>query len=511
MIVQKELFGEDRHVEFKAEIPKKHEKFLEDVIAFANTSGGKIIIGIEDGTNRVIGLGDKNPFKLSDAISNMIYDVCTPQIYTEISAKTIEDKTILEVEVFPGRNRPYYMKSMGKEASSFVRLNGTSRPASEFTLKELEMEGMHFSYDTMWEIGAHFDEAVANSLMESMYLTALERCRRSESKDVVRKLNLQKLENFGLLRREANELVPTRAFTLLTKPKESYVKIQCCLFKGRTKVDFIDRKEFKGAIQDQIEEAFQFVLRHTNKGAVIDGLYRQDVYELPVSSVREIITNAVLHRSYIDPACIQVSIFDDRIEVDSPGMLFAGLSVSDALSGKSKCRNKAIAEAFQYMNLVEGWGTGLPRLFRQCRNLCLPKPRFEECGDGIKVTVYRNLHGEINTVYESNKTDYGFNKTDIESNKTNYESNKADHESNNTGCVFSGESNNETNYLHGESLQTQILELLRMNPKISQRSLAQKTGVARSTIQRYFAAMAKEGILKRIGGTRGFWVITRRC
>ena len=90
------------------------------------------------------------------------------------------------------------------------------------------------------------------------------------------------------------------------------------------------------------------------KDVIVEGLYRQDVYELPVSSIREIITNAVLHRSYVDPASIQVSIFDDRIEIDSPGMLCAGLSVMDALSGKSKCRNKALAEAFQYMNLIEG-------------------------------------------------------------------------------------------------------------------------------------------------------------
>ena len=95
MIVQKELFGEGKHVEFKAEIPKKHEKFLKDIIAFANTSGGKTIVGVEDETGEVIGLGEQNPFKLSDAISNMISDSCTPQIYTEITAKTIDEHTIL--------------------------------------------------------------------------------------------------------------------------------------------------------------------------------------------------------------------------------------------------------------------------------------------------------------------------------------------------------------------------------------------------------------------------------
>ena len=173
MIVQKELFGESKHVEFKVEIPKKHEKFLKDIIAFANTSGGKTIVGIEDETGEVIGLGEQNPFKLSDAISNMISDACTPQIYTEITAKTMNEKTVLEVEVFPGPNRPYYLKSVGKEQSAYVRINGTSRPAGEFRLKELEMEGMHMSYDTLWEIGQPYDSETTKSLMDSMYQTAL--------------------------------------------------------------------------------------------------------------------------------------------------------------------------------------------------------------------------------------------------------------------------------------------------------------------------------------------------
>ena len=89
MVVRKELFGESKHVVFKAEIPKKHEKFLKDIVAFANTSGGKVVIGIDD-EGVVVGLGEQNPFKLSDAISNMISDSCTPQIYTETTAETIE-------------------------------------------------------------------------------------------------------------------------------------------------------------------------------------------------------------------------------------------------------------------------------------------------------------------------------------------------------------------------------------------------------------------------------------
>ena len=101
------------------------------------------------------------------------------------------------------------------------------------------------------------------------------------------------------------------------------------------------------------------------------------------------ITNAVVHRSYLDESCIQVCVYDDRIEVTSPGMLYGGLDIQSAKSGKSKCRNTAIAEAFRYMGLIEAWGTGIPRMIKECREYGLREPVFEELGDGIRVTIFR--------------------------------------------------------------------------------------------------------------------------
>ena len=474
MIVQKELFGEGKHVEFKSEIPKKHDRFLKDIIAFANTSGGKVIVGIDDETGNVLGLGDQNPFKLSDAISNMISDACTPQIYTEIVAKTIDEKTVLEVEVFPGANRPYYLKALGKEASTYTRVNGTSRPAGEFILKELELEGAHMSYDTLWEIGEDFDPVATEALMDSMYQTALAEYKGIDAKDAVHKLSVEKLEDFGILLRKEGKLVPTRAFTLLTKPRERYIKIQCGLFKGTTKVDFIDRKEFRGPVQEQIEQAHQFVLRHTNKGAIIEGLYRQDVYELPVRSIREIITNAVLHRSYVDEASIQVSIYDDRVEIDSPGMLYAGLTVADALSGKSKCRNKALAEAFQYMNLIEGWGTGLPRLYESCAEMGLPKPKFEEFGDGIKVTIYRANEAIGATANDTNGTVLD-TKNDL------------------------------------SDTDQKIIDLITHDGKITQNKIAEVLAISLRTVKRNMTSLQKNGLIERIGSSKsGYWKVNDR-
>lgn len=114
-MVHKEYFGEGKNIEFKREIPANHEKFLKDIIAFSNSSGGQVILGIEDETGVVYGIGDQSPFKLSDSISNMISDACIPQIEPDISIRTLEDKTILVIDVVSGKFRPYYIANKGKE------------------------------------------------------------------------------------------------------------------------------------------------------------------------------------------------------------------------------------------------------------------------------------------------------------------------------------------------------------------------------------------------------------
>lgn len=175
-MVNKEYFGEDRKIEFKRELPGNYEKFLKDIIAFSNSTGGQVLLGIEDETGIVYGIGEKSPFKLSDAISNMISDACTPQIEPDISIQTVEDKTILVIDVAPGKFRPYYLTSKGKETGTYIRINGTSRPADVRKLQELEMEGQNISYDTLQEIGCEYDEKKAMNLCKKMMQIAIASC-----------------------------------------------------------------------------------------------------------------------------------------------------------------------------------------------------------------------------------------------------------------------------------------------------------------------------------------------
>lgn len=472
-MVSKEYFGEDKNVEFKREIPTKHEKFLKDIIAFSNSTGGKVILGIEDETCIVYGIGEQSPFKLSDAISTMISDACTPQIEPDITIKTIEDKTVLEIDVAPGKFRPYYLANKGKETTAYIRINGTSRPADARKLQELELEGQGISYDSLQDIGREYDQKKALDLCTDMKQTAINACKTEEEKTSIKEMTIEKLEDFGLLCKVGRNRYPTHAFDLLTENHNKAAKIQCALFKGISRDIFIDQKEFTGPIQEQVDEAYQFVLRHINMGADIEGLYRSDVYELPITAIREMIANAVLHRSYLDRSRIQICIFDDRIEVLSLGMLYGGLDIVTAKHGKSTCRNEAIAEAFHYMKIVEAWGTGIPRIINRCKEYGLQEPLFEELGDGFLVTMFRKPTNQTKPTNQSNQNQM--------------------QQENDSDC---------------SDLENKLIELLKAQPDVTTKGIMKKLEITENQVKYYVKKLKDDGKIKRVGTNRkGSWKV----
>ena len=176
---------------------------------------------------------------------------------------------------------------------------------------------------------------------------------------------------------------------MLTGEKFDYAKVQCARFKGKNRPVFIDRKEYTGALYEQIENAYNFVRNYIEMRAEIKGLVREDKYEIPVSAMREMIINTVCHRNYMNDSAIQVSVFDDRIEVTSPGTICRGLTLKDALEGYSKTRNKVIAKVFHHMGLIEEWGTGLGRILCQAESYHLKTPDFIEMDTAFRVNLYR--------------------------------------------------------------------------------------------------------------------------
>ena len=366
-----EIFaGESDNVEFKSDIPPKSETYMKTVVAFANGKGGRLVFGVENGTWTVTGFIKEEVFQKMDAITNAISDSCEPQITPNIAVQEIGGKAIIVVEILPGMQRPYYIKSQGILAGTYIRVAGTTRHAERYRVQELILEGTNRSFDQMERAQTVTEEDIA-AFCDKLYHHALELAETDTAKAQIQKVRKNQLISWKLLVEQGGAYHPTNGYLLLDGDLEEFpdAAIQCAVFKGKVRNIFITRKEFTGPIYEQIEDAYNFVLQHIDLGSRIEGIARQDYYELPVKTIREMISNAVCHRSYLSPGKIQVALFDDRLEVTSPGMLDSEITIEKMKTGLSKIRNRGIAAAFSYMNIVEAWGSGIPKCSERRRNM----------------------------------------------------------------------------------------------------------------------------------------------
>ena len=242
--------------------------------------------------------------------------------------------------------------------------------------------------------------------------------------------------------------------------------IQCAIFKGNDRAYFVDRREFNGPIQEQMEAAYQYVLEKINRGMKIDGIYRQDVYELPIDSVRELIANAVAHRSYLDPGNIQVALYDNRLEITSPGMLMNGVTIEKMKEGYSKIRNRAIANAFSYMKIIEKWGSGIPRIIRECQEYGIPEPELIDFDGDFRINMYRQpLLSQAGTI----------------------------------GTIIG---------IKVTSPEERVLTIMKQNAKVTQKELQKELGVSLRTVKRMIAELQDKGYIVRSGNNRsGEWIV----
>lgn len=470
--------GESINIEFKVEVPKKSEKYIKSVIAFANTAGGKIVIGVDDETHEVVGVEKDDVFKIIDGITNTISDMCYPQIFPNIGVDTIDEKCVIVIEIYPGANRPYYIKSLGKEAGTYIRVSGTSRPADEAILKDLELQGTNHSFDEMICVEQKYDAHQAEGLCTAIKSYMVEAARTKSEKEKVRDVTVQNLVNWGVLKNIDGTLVPTNAFVLLTNNTFPFAKIQCALFKGTERVVFIDKRDFEGPIYEQVEDAYEFVLKHINLGAEISGLIRTDAYELPTEAIREAIVNATTYRNFLDRACVQVAVYDDRVEITSPGMLYGGLTIEQIKEGGSKIRNRCIAEVFSRMKIIESWGTGIKRMFSSCREYGVREPELLEIGDSFRVNLYRPSYNQ------SQKSVPEIAPESIP------------------------EITPKSVLKNLNKTQQKIVDIIMKNPKVTQAEIAAQLDVSLSAVKKSMKEIVKTGVLVRVGANKGgYWEV----
>lgn len=384
MLIEEILKGESEKIEFKENA--KTNTYIKTVVAFANGNGGKIVFGVKD--NKEI-VGVENEFEVMDGIINAISDNCYPMIVPDISLHTLENKTVILVEIEGGKKKPYYLKSKGMQKGTYIRSGATTRIIEEdYVLKELVLEGENKYFDQQVCHG----ESVSDEEIEKFceWLEKLAR-KNSENDTEIRKITRNTLLSWKVLEEKNGRIFPTNAYILLSGKENWEVsrKIQCGVFKGETRSIFVDKKEFEGSIIMQLEKAYQYVLEKINLGSDIIGIYRVDKYEIPPKSIREIIANAVIHRSYLEPNDIQVALYDNRLEITSPGMLLSGVNVKRMKEGYSKLRNRAIASVFAYVNIIEKWGSGIPRIMNEIREYGLQEPEFIIFENDFRVNIYR--------------------------------------------------------------------------------------------------------------------------
>ncbi|MBF8984093.1 putative DNA binding domain-containing protein [Lutibacter sp. B2] len=371
--------GENRRIEFKEKFPDSM-KIIKTAIAFSNGAGGKLIIGIKDKTNEIVGITDDEVMELPDKISNIIYDSCYPNIIPEIYITNIDEKNLLVIEIFPGNLKPYYIKSKGKRKGTYIRVGATNKLADEEMLLELERQKRNISFDEEILYDYDFENLILEKLMKDL----------SDLLD--KEIDQKSLLNLKLLKEENGKMYSTRAMAILLGNKElfEYARIKCARFKGNDVGEFIDQKEFNGTLYEQIENAMNFAKVYIKKAGKIEGIQRKDTYEIPMVAIREAIINAVIHRDYsISGSDVKFAIYDDRIEITSPGYLPKTLDIEDIKNGRSEIRNKVLARVFKELRFIEQWGTGIRRILSACEKAELKEPEFIESGMFVKVVMYK--------------------------------------------------------------------------------------------------------------------------
>ncbi len=476
MSIEDIIKGESKNVEFKESRPENSIKYTKTVVAFANSTGGMIVFGVADETREIVGISDEIVFSEMDAITNAIMDSCAPAIVPDIYLKTVEGRTLIIVDVPIGSMRPYYIKSEGVEGGTYIRVSGTTRPADDYMIHELRLEGSHRSYDAMPCLGLYITDKDIDKLCKDMIGVAKHNCRSDVERNNLKLVTVKQLIAWGILIERDGKLIPTNAYAILTGNDMMPTTIQCGYFKGSTKAIFVDRTEINGPAWEVVEEAYRYVLKNIHIGARFEGIYRQDVYEIPPDAIRELIVNAVIHRSYLDHNYIQVAIYDDRLEIMSPGKLPKGQTLEKMQEGHSKIRNEALVKAFSYMKIIENWGSGILRVIQEVKDKGLEKPVFSDGEIDVIATIYR---GEGSPLYDLVQEKY-------------------------IGTVreTSQETSQETN-------QEKVVSLIRRNPSITQTAIARQLGISRSGVRYIMDQLQQKGMLHREGSTKkGKWILT---
>ena len=366
---------ESKTLEFKRDLSSP-DGVLRTIVAFANTSGGVVLIGVEDRTRRVRGVPDA--LAAEERLASLIADSIVPHLVPEIEILPWRRVQLLGVEVHPGAGRPHHLKRLGPEDGVFVRVGSTNRRADRALIDELGRFARQQSFD--------------EQPMPELNSEAIDFRAASEFFAPLRALSRRDLKTLHITAAHQGREVPTIGGLLLFgRDRHEWFPdawIQAGRFEGADRRRILDATEIRSLPTRAVAETIAFVQRHLSRELVIGEVRRADRWSIPPAALREAVINAVVHADYAQQgAPIRVSLFNDRLEVENPGLLPFGLTVDDIRKGVSKLRNRVIGRVFRELGFIEQWGSGIQRMTAACRDAGLDEPAFEELATRFRVTI----------------------------------------------------------------------------------------------------------------------------
>lgn len=353
---------ENLTTEFKREYTDDIKK---TVIAFANTDGGEIFIGVSD-AGTVVGVDDADEIMLKTM--NTIRDSIKPDMtmFVLCEPRMVNEKTIIVITVQKGTASPYSLKGKGiRPEGVFVRQGASTVPATESLILKMIKETGGDSYEK------------TRSLDQNLTFDYTAKVFKEENI----KFGAEQKRSLGIVGEDG-------AFTnlgLLLSDQCSHT-VKLAFFEGTGKALFKDRAEFSGSLLKQTEEIYDYIDRYNRTRAEFSGLRRIDKRDFPQDAVRESMLNAIVHRDYSYSGSILISIFDDRIEFVSLGGLAKGIAYSDIMLGVSVLRNTKLADIFYRLHLIEAYGIGMPKIMESYVKYRV-KPSIDISENAFKITL----------------------------------------------------------------------------------------------------------------------------
>ena len=362
-------FYENETLEYKRQYTPDIKK---EVVAFANTAGGTIYIGVDDNGTPV---GVQDPDAVVQQLTNALRDGIRPDVtmFTRIAIQDVGGCPVVAVTVSTGTRRPYYLTDKGLRPSGvYLRQGASSAPASEDAIRRMIRLTDGDSFENGRSLIQELTFQTFAAEMQQRHLA----CGPAQ------------YQTLGIL---ATDGLYTNLGLLVSDQCQHSIKL--AVFQGTDKLLFKDRKEFGGSIFQQLNEAYQAIDFYNGTRASFEGLLRKDERDYPMEAVREALLNAVVHRDYSFSGSISINLYQDRMELISLGGLVPGFSLEAALMGASQPRNGKLASLFYRMDLIEAYGTGLGKILNCYAGLPI-QPSFESVEGAFRV-VLPNIHAAL--------------------------------------------------------------------------------------------------------------------